>query len=95
MGRRLPAASAWQKRLTRQQNLQLKLDNKLAEQAKHNSDIIALMKRVIDLMSELMSVRAALKTAGPPSAGDARHAAAALKDAGRVLRRVSCQFSIG
>ena len=97
MGRRTPAAAlAWRKCVIRRGNLQQQLDKKLGEQAYTNSEIIALMKRVIYLMSELMSVRAALQTAGPPSAGDdARHAAAALKDAAHVLQRVSCQLSFG
>ena len=92
MGRRFPAASAWRTRPTRRVPLQQRLLDTMVKQVNHNSEIIARMKRVIDLMAELMNVRAALQTAGPAWAEEACHATAALKDAVIALQRVSCQF---
>jgi len=64
-------------------------------QEPRNAEIAVLMTRVLDLMVELMTVRAALQAAGPTSVVDVRIAREALVSAGRVLRRVSRQLSIG
>jgi len=53
------------------------------------------MTRVLDLMVELMTVRAALQAAGPTLVVDVRIVHGALVSAGRVLRRVGRQLSIG
>ena len=76
-------------------DLRQQLDNPLREYASHCFEVARLMKRVLDLMAELLCVRAALQAAGSSSAGDVLDATAALEGAICARLSVSRQFSLG